>query len=210
MIVLASASPRRGELLASAGVDFVVEPAGIDERLEAPLPPPEAAEALARRKAREVARRRSGQAAWVVGADTLVALQDARLPSGWLVLGKPANAGEARAMLERLSGSRHAVVTGVCVVRASDGAERGGAETTWVTMRRIEPREVEAYVESGEWFDKAGGYAIQETADRFVTGIEGGGFDNVVGIPVGLVLELLAELGAPGITARLARRSPRS
>ncbi len=210
MIVLASASPRRRELLASAGVDFVVEPAAVDERLAAPLPPSEAAQVLARRKAREVAQRKRGEAAWVVGADTLVALQDARVPSGWLCLGKPSSAGEARAMLERLSGSRHAVVTGVCVVRASDGAERSGAETTWVTMRRIEPREVETYVESEEWLDKAGGYAIQESAERFVTSLEGGGFDNVVGIPVRLVLELLAELGAPGITARLARRSRRS
>ena len=94
-------------------------------------------------------------------------------------------------MLERLSASRHRVVTGVAVVRARDGRAEAAFERTWVSMRALTDPEVEDYVASGEWRDKAGGYAIQETADRFVTGLEEGGFDNVVGLPVGLTLELL-------------------
>ena len=107
-------------------------------------------------------------------------------------MGKPADALEAREMLTRLSGTRHAVVTGVCVVRGADGEVFQGSERTWVVMREITPAEVEAYVASGEWEDKAGGYAIQETADAFVEALEGGGFDNVVGLPVGLTRELLS------------------
>lgn len=96
-------------------------------------------------------------------------------------------------MLRALSGTRHAVVTGVCVVRTPGQLALCEAERTWVTMRAITPAEIEAYVASGEWRDKAGGYAIQESADRFVTALEGGGFDNVVGLPVGLALRLLAR-----------------
>jgi septum formation protein len=98
-------------------------------------------------------------------------------------------------MLASLSGTRHAVVTGVAVRRARDGAEASAWERTWVTMRAILPAEVEDYVRSGEWEGKAGGYAIQETADRFVVRLEEGGFDNVVGLPVRLALELLDRLG---------------
>lgn len=130
----------------------------------------------------------------MLAADTIVALgerEEERL------LGKPADLSEARAMLRSLSGTRHRVVTGVCVAPAPEGAPLVGSETTWVRMRAIEAREVEAYVRSGEWRDKAGGYAIQESADRFVLALEGGGFDNVVGLPVGLALELLRRAGAP-------------
>jgi septum formation protein len=133
-----------------------------------------------------------------VGADTVVAVGD-------LLLGKPAGPREAEAMLARLSGTRHRVVTGVCVVRCADAAcggsgEEAAAETTWVTMRAITAAERADYVASGEWRDKAGGYAIQESADRFVTGLEGGGFDNVVGLPTGLTLALLARAGLPAGT----------
>ncbi len=89
-------------------------------------------------------------------------------------------------MLEALSGSRHRVVTGVCALHVDRDFAVVDDECTWVTMRAISPDEITAYVESGEWRDKAGGYAIQESADRFVTCLEGGGFDNVVGLPVGL------------------------
>jgi septum formation protein len=99
-------------------------------------------------------------------------------------------------MLRSLSGTRHAVITGVCVVRTDDGRLFRGHERTLVRMRTITPAEIAAYVESGEWRDKAGGYAIQETADRFVTALEGGGFDNVVGLPVDLTVALLREAGA--------------
>jgi septum formation protein len=112
------------------------------------------------------------------------------------LLGKPADEREADAMLASLSGSRHEVLTGVCVVRTHDLSQWSSFERTIVTMREITAAERAAYVASGEWRDKAGGYAIQESADRFVTGLEGGGFDNVVGLPVALARSLLARAGA--------------
>ena len=192
MIVLASASPRRRELLARAGLRFAVDPADVDESLAPGLDPRTAALELAERKARAVALRRA-DGAWVVGADTVVALEE---PGGWRLLGKAADEAEARAMLRALSGTRHAVVTGVAVARAGADELAADAETTWVTMRPLDEREVEAYVASGEWRDKAGAYAIQETADRFVTRLEQGGFDNVVGLPVERTLALLRSVGA--------------
>ena len=191
-VVLASASPRRRELLAAAGLDFEVRVAGVDEDLAGGETAEEAATLLAERKARAVAGTLTGEDALVLGADTVVALST---PGGDRLLGKPADEAEARAMLEALSGSRHRVVPGVAVVRARDGARRGAFERTWVTMRSLSPAEVAAYVASGEWRDKAGGYAIQENADAFVTCLEEGGFDNVVGLPVALARRMLAELG---------------
>jgi septum formation protein len=197
-LVLASASPRRRELLTAAGLDFAVVPADVDERVAAGADPESAARELAERKARAVARRLATAPGerWIVGADTVVALA-LGAPAPWRLLGKPADAAEARAMLGALSGSRHLVVTGVCALRASDGRAAVASESTWVRMRAIEAPEVEAYVASGEWRDKAGGYAIQESADRFVLSLEGGGFDNVVGLPVALVRELLRRVGFP-------------
>ncbi len=201
MIVLASASPRRHELLRAAGLEFTVRASSASEELPAGIDPEEGALLLAERKAQAVARelrRGAGAAvapAWVIGADTVVAVVargEERL------LGKPADAAEAARMLESLSGTRHRVVTGVCVV-VPDGTALSGAETTWVSMRPILPAEIAAYVASGEWRDKAGGYAIQESADAFVTHLAEGGFDNVVGLPVGLTLALLRRAGAlPG------------
>ena len=196
MIVLASASPRRRELLGRTGLAFEVRVSDIDETVEPGTDPEHTARELAARKARAVAERSGAgrRGLWVLGADTVVAVGP---PGAERLLGKPGDEAEAGAMLGSLSGTRHRVVTGVCVLRGPDGAERLSSETTWVTMRAITPDEREAYVASGEWRDKAGGYAIQETADRFVTGLEGGGFDNVVGLPVRLALELLEALGAP-------------
>lgn len=169
---------------------FEVDPADADESIEPGTGAEAAAVGLAERKARLVAGRRQGRAELVLGSDTIVALGDR-------LLGKPEGPAEARGMLEALSGSRHRVVTGVCVVDARDGRSRSGFERTWVSMRPILPGEVSAYVESGEWEGKAGGYAIQENADAFVTGLEEGGFDNVVGLPVQLCQRLLTELGGP-------------
>jgi len=158
-----------------------------------PCAPEEAASLLAVRKARAVAGAHEGEDALVIGADTVVALGDG---DGARLLGKPSGVAEARAMLEGLSGSRHRVITGVAVVDCASGACFEGWERTWVTMRAIGPEEIDAYVASGEWRGKAGGYAIQETADAFVTSLEEGGFDNVVGLPVSLTLELLRRGGA--------------
>jgi septum formation protein len=185
-LVLASASPRRRELLASRGLAFevvpppLVEPAGAEH-----VGPVQRAEALAFFKARAVARLRPG--AWVLGADTLVALGDR-------VLGKPAGPAAARRMLRALSGTRHAVITGVALL----GPERRllASRTTHVTMRPLFEADIEAYLASGEWVGKAGAYAIQETADRFVERVEGS-FTNVVGLPVELVDRLLARAAQP-------------
>jgi septum formation protein len=192
--VLASASPRRADLLARAGLAFRVMPAHVDEAVEAGVAPEDAARTLAERKARAVAARLSERDAFVLGADTIVAVDRA---SGAEMLGKPDDARDARRMLAVLSGSRHRVVTGVCALRMEDGRLASGFERTFVTMRALSSREIDDYVASGEWRDKAGGYAIQESADRFVTRLEEGGYDNVVGLPVALALELLSRLGAP-------------
>lgn len=193
-LVLASASPRRRELLASAGYELELAAPDVDESLRAGTTAEEGARVLAERKARAVAPRFAGTPRWIVAADTIVAVEVAGEPR---LLGKPENEFQARQMLRWLSGTRHSVVTGVCVLRTPDLEQRLASERTFVHMRPITPDEVEAYVASGEWRDKAGGYAIQETADRFVVRLEGGGFDNVVGLPVELTRALLAELGAP-------------
>lgn len=192
-VVLASASPRRRELLSGAGLEFSIQASNVDESLAGDLGPEEAALVLAERKARAVAAELGEVDVLVIGADTLVAVGAG---DGARRLGKPADPIEAGAMLAELSNSRHRVVTGVCVVHARSGRSVAAWERTWVTMRTIEPGEIEAYVRSGEWRDKAGGYAIQEHADAFVTGLEEGGFDNVVGLPVGLTLALIEQLGA--------------
>lgn len=191
-VVLASASPRRRELLSRAGVAFTIEPADVDESLDGFATPEAAARELAERKARAVAERRRGERVLVLGADTIVAVA---MAGGWRLLGKAADEREEREMLALLSDTRHAVITGVAVVRANDGALFSDFERTWVRMRALAPAEIDAYVASAEWRDKAGGYAIQENADRFVLGLEEGGFDNVVGLPVGLTLALLARAG---------------
>jgi septum formation protein len=192
-ILLASASPRRRELLAAAGLAFDVRATDVPEDLPPGIAPEAAAVLLAERKARVAAR----TAEFVLAADTIVAVGDE-------LLGKPSDPADARRMLERLSGSRHKVITGVCALRTADGRTASGFERTFVTMRGITPAEIEAYVASNEWEGKAGGYAIQETADRFVTRLEEGGFDNVVGLPVRLALDLLDRLGADLGSARLA------
>ena len=191
-VVLASASPRRRELLSGAGIEFSIRASNVDESLAGGVGPEAACSILAERKARAVAAELGDADVLVIGADTVVAV---RAGDGARILGKPADATEAGAMLADLSDSRHRVVTGVCVVHPRSGRSVAAWERTWVTMRTIEPGEIEAYVRSGEWRDKAGGYAIQEHADAFVTGLEEGGFDNVVGLPVGLTLALLERLG---------------
>jgi septum formation protein len=195
-LVLASASPRRRELLQQAGLSFSVEVSAVDEELDPRTPPEQAALELAERKARAVAQQLGPRDALVLAADTIVAVD---LPGrGAVLLGKAADAREAGEMLRTLSATRHRVITGLCALRTRDLALARGFERTFVTMRAITEAELAAYVASDEWQDKAGAYAIQESADRFVTSLEEGGFDNVVGLPVELALQLLAELDARG------------
>lgn len=188
-LVLASASPRRSALLMQRGVSFEVIVSEVDEDLDGPIAPGPAAELLAQRKVQAVASRVSADR-FVLGADTVVAIGPDEAAE---LLGKPEDAAQAARMLQALSGTRHRVITGVSIGHA--GRIWTASECTWVHMRPIEPREVEAYVASGEWQDKAGGYAIQENADAFVDRLEGGGFDNVVGLPVDLALRLLEDAG---------------
>ncbi|MEO0653005.1 MAG: Maf family protein [Planctomycetota bacterium] len=188
--VLASASPRRRALLEAAGLGFEVRPTHVDESLEEGLDPGCAALELAERKANAGADAWGTEPALVIGSDTIVAVP---VEGGWRMLGKPADEAEAAAFLRLLSGSSHRVVTGVCVLATPSRTSRADAEVTRVTMRPLTDDEVADYVASGEWRDKAGGYAIQESADRFVTDLAGGGFDNVVGLPVERTLKLLGE-----------------
>lgn len=184
-LILASGSPRRLALLREAGHAFDVSPPPIAEPNEdlSSLSPAARAEALAYFKARSVAERQP--CAWVLAADTIVALDGT-------VLGKPADVEDARRMLGMLSGTRQAVITGVALLGPC-GRRLIASDTTYVTMRRFADDELEEYVHSGEWEGKAGAYAIQETADRFVTRVEGS-FTNVVGLPMELVERMLAEM----------------
>jgi septum formation protein len=188
-LILASASPRRRELLTQAGYRFAVQPSSIPESRQ---PGEDAicfATRLAREKAEEVFARLPSPTApvMVLGADTVVVCDGE-------VMGKPADAAEATRMLLLLSGRTHQVVTGVAVVWASGSAEVA-AELTQVTMRTLCPQEVADYVASGEPMDKAGAYAIQGYAGRWIPRIHGCYF-NVVGLPLSLVTSLLegAEL----------------
>jgi septum formation protein len=199
MIVLASASPRRQELLRSAGIPFTVQPADIDETPLAGEAPRDCAERLARKKALAVFRIRPQEC--VLGADTIVVIDD-------MVLGKPRDAGDAGRMLRLLSGRTHAVITGVCAVgktaargpRAVAGAVapaqgqnlQTASETTLVTMCELSEDEIRGYVATGEPMDKAGAYAIQGLASRWIPRIEGD-YSSVVGLPVALVYRMLRE-----------------
>jgi septum formation protein len=183
-LVLASASPRRRDLLAARGVAFEVLPADVDEESERAPTPEDLAEALAQKKARAVAARLTEGV--VLAADTVVAV-------GAATLGKPVDAADAARMLRTLSGTTHRVVTGFCARDVATGAERSGRVTTFVTMRRLTDADVADYVASGEPFGKAGGYAIQETGDRFVVALDGP-FDNVVGLPVEPALAAVAAV----------------
>jgi septum formation protein len=221
MLVLASASPRRRELLRNAGIPFAVQPTQIAED---PLPGEDArecAERLAREKALAVARQRPQDV--VLGADTVVVIDGQ-------ILGKPADAADAARMLRMLSGREHQVITGVCLVVtgqlsvARTASQKGdpqglkpaflgalggtaeavpcpkptfetiSSETTVVTMSEISENEIADYIATGEPTDKAGAYAIQGIASRWIPRIDGD-YSNVVGLPVALVWRMLKSAG---------------
>jgi septum formation protein len=187
-IVLASASPRRVELLQSAGISVSVRPSGIDEDL-LPNETPEAhAMRLARDKARDVAKLGNGR--FFIGADTIVV-------SGKEIMGKPQNAADAERMLRALSGSVHQVITGFSVIDAMSNSEITAAVKTLVYFKELRDDEIHAYIASGCPFDKAGAYAIQGDAAHMIRKIEGS-YTNVVGLPLCEVVEALRTLGALG------------
>jgi septum formation protein len=185
-LILASSSERRAEILANAGLPFSVLSSAVDESSY----PGEAAAALVQRlanaKADLVTARAVGPAI-ILAADTEVVLDDQ-------ILGKPSSIEDARHMLQQLSGRTHAVLTGVALIRLPDGERRQFVESTLVHFRPIADEELSAYLATEESFDKAGAYAIQGRAGRFIPRIEGCYF-NVVGLPLSRVLTELESLG---------------
>lgn len=189
-LVLASGSPRRAELLQQVVADFIVRPADIDENRLEHEGETEYVLRICRSKAEAVfqaAPRGRGPGLWTLGADTIVAVAGS-------VLGKPQDAEQARWMLSRLQGRRHEVMTGVCLLDGRGEVRFLDAVVTAVWMRRLEDDEIEEYLRSGEPYDKAGGYAIQGLAGRFIQRIQGS-FSNVVGLPLEEVRDILGRHG---------------
>jgi septum formation protein len=184
-LILASASPRRAELLADAGQPFEIETSGAEEMPEVGEIPVAFAARVARDKALTVARRRPGR--WVLGADTIVLI-------GSTILGKPRDAAEATTMLERLSGREHQVCTAFSVVDPTGSVFGEDAVVTAVAFRTLELDEIRAYVTSGEPLDKAGAYAIQGGARDFVRSLRGS-LSNVIGLPMAEVEAVLRAAG---------------
>jgi septum formation protein len=195
-LILASASPRRAEILSDAGIAFELLPVEVDETPS----PGESAEGMCKRLAEAKARAavsRLGpvsQPAIIVAADTAVEIDGE-------ILGKPASFDEAREMLRRLSGKTHRVVTALALVRLPDGAVRSAVERTDVRFAALAPEEVEDYVATREPMDKAGGYAIQGRGGRFIERVDGCYF-NVVGLPLARLCGILKELGWSPRTGR--------
>lgn len=185
-LVLASASPRRAEILRSAGFPFLVLSSAVDET---PIPnesPQELVLRLAAAKAELAAARAVGPAI-VIAADTVVTLEG-------MILGKPRTTEDARQMLEKLAGKTHSVITGVTLIRLPDVERREFYETTRVQFGALDAEEIVRYLSGGEPFDKAGAYAIQGRAGRYIPRIEGC-YYNVVGLPLARLCQALADLG---------------
>jgi septum formation protein len=181
MIVLASGSPRRGEILSNAGIAYRREiPAGIDETPAPGEAPRDYVMRLAREKASAIA---ADPERIVLGADTAVVIEGE-------ILGKPSDTSDAARMLQRLSGRMHEVITGICL--SSPRGQVVDAASTRVWFTTLSGPEIEAYVASGEPMDKAGAYGIQGLASKFVTRIDGCYF-NVMGLPISLLYTLLRD-----------------
>lgn len=183
MIILASGSPRRAELLRTAGMDHTIQVADVDESLLTDETAYEYVSRLARNKA-EVVSRRAGPMATVLGADTTVVIDDE-------IAAKPIDESDARRMLHRLSGQWHEVLTGVALVRGHHLLVE--VEVTRVKFALLTSLEIDWYVSTGEPMDKAGGYGIQGYASRFVERIEGS-YANVVGLPVSRVYNMMKRI----------------
>jgi septum formation protein len=187
VLILASASPRRAELLSAAGIEFEVMPADVDESMDAEETPEGYVRRIAQAKAEVVADRMAGRR--VLAADTVVLVDNT-------ILGKPADPADARRMLRLLSGRGHMVLTGVCLINphAASGRVQTSTVRTTVGFAGMTDPEIDWYVASGEPMDKAGAYAIQGLASRFVTAIEGS-YSNVVGLPIAVVYDMCKREG---------------
>ena len=184
-VVLASASPRRKELLEQIGLQFEVEPSNYDEEITSASEPHETARKLSLGKARAAARKHRN--ALIIAADTFVVLGDR-------ILGKPRTNSEARETLRALNGQVHSVITGFTILDAETGKVVSRSVETRVNMRKLTIEEIESYVRTKEPLDKAGGYAIQGRGAVLVERIEGD-YSNVVGLPLSALAESLKEFG---------------
>jgi septum formation protein len=185
-LILASASPRRAQILHDAGFSFTVMSSAVDET---PIPnesPSDMVQRLADAKAELIASRAVGPAI-ILAADTVVALEGR-------IFGKPRSTDDARHMLEQLSGRTHAVLTGVTLIRLPDAERRSFVESTLVHFAPLSADDISRYLATGEPHDKAGAYAIQGQAGRFIPRIEGDYF-NVVGLPLARTTQALLSLG---------------
>ena len=188
--ILASASPRRQELLRRLILEFEVIPSDINEACLDDETPAKYVSRIAGEKARAVI----GNAAvperahcWVLAADTSVILDE-------VILGKPEDAEQARWMLTQLQGRQHEVLTGICLLNPARAIDMVETIRTEVWMKALSPVEVESYIGTGEPFDKAGGYAIQGLAGRFIEKIDGS-YTNVIGLPIERLTEMFQEFG---------------
>lgn len=192
-LVLASASPRRRDLLSSVGIRFNVFPSNAPEEEIPGESPEEHVVRLSIDKAKDVALNNQVEGRWFLGSDTIV-VRDAD------ILGKPGCSGKARAMLRSLSGRAHEVVSGYALYDRQDGEVKSGAVRTRVCFKKLAKDEIEGYIATGEPFDKAGAYAIQGVGAFMVKNIEGS-YTNVVGLPLCEVVELLEQTGAAQLFA---------
>lgn len=184
-IILASASPRRKQLLKQLGLEFEVVPSDVEETLNPRLKPRHQAEELALQKAQEVAK--NFDDAIIIGADTLVALGDE-------ILGKPKDINDAKRMLKKLRGRQHTVITGFVLIDTTNNRTIIKSVETKVWFRKVEPKEIASYVEKDEPFDKAGAYGIQGLGALFIEKIEGE-YSGTVGLPLYTLGKELKKLG---------------
>lgn len=185
-LILASASPRRAQILRDAGISFAVLSSAVDETPYPNETPQQLVQRLANAKAELVAARAVGPAL-LVAADTVVVIDGQ-------ILGKPRFTDDARRMLQLFSGRTHSVTTGVSIIRLPEMERRQFVETTHVTFAHLSPDEISRYLATEEPYDKAGAYAIQGYAGRYIPRIEGCYF-NVVGLPLSRLVAVLQELG---------------
>lgn len=184
-IILASASPRRKELLKRIGLKFKVDPSNYEENISSELEPHELAKSLSLEKAKLVAKKHMN--ALVIAADTFIVFEGK-------IVGKPRTETEAKEMLETISGRQHSVITGFTIIDTENNKALSKAVETKVYIRKLSSNEIDAYVESKEPLDKAGAYAIQGLGSVIVEKIEGDYF-NVIGLPLGALTESLKEFG---------------
>jgi septum formation protein len=184
-IILASASPRRKEILEKTGLKFRVDESRCEEKMDTGLKPHDFAKFFSREKAREVARRHAN--ALVIAADTIVVLRGR-------IFGKPCDKEQAKEMLRVFSGKAHSVITGFTIIDTASNKELSGSVSSKVFFKRLSANEIEAYIRSGEPLDKAGAYGIQGLGAVVIKRIEGD-FFNVMGLPLNALAESLKKFG---------------